>query len=988
VTSSVQRLTSTQIALLAVFTLSGFAGLIYESIWTQYLKLFLGHAAYAQTLVLAIFMGGMAIGALAVGRWSGRIRRLLLAYAVVELAVGILGLLFHPVFQWFMDWSFEHAIPAVAPWGGVQLFKWFGGALLILPGSVLMGATFPLISGGLVRQAPHRSGELLALLYFTNCLGAAIGVLVSGFVLIKAVGLPGTLLTAGLLNIVLALLVWLLRKTESEPGGAAQHPAARVSDRTARWLAAAAFATGLISFLYEVAWIRMLSLVLGSSTHSFELMLAAFIFGLALGGLWVRRRIDRLLDPMRFLSCVLLLMGALATLTIAGYHYAFDVVAWAVRAFSRTDSGYAGFTVVAQFVAGALMVPVTFLAGMTLPLITRLLMASGAGERAIGTVYALNTLGSIIGVVSAIHLLIPSVGVKGTILVGAALHLLVGTSGLRFSRPVNTKLATRLLAGVSIATVVFVALWIQPDPRRMVSAVYRSGDTEAPSGMDVMLIRDGKTATVSLLRYGGLITIQTNGKPDATIEMGDARPSPDEITQTLAGALPVILHPAPRNVAVIGIGSGLTSHVILASPEVQALTSIEIEPFIVDAARQAFLPRVSRLFEDKRSRIVVDDAKTFFASARQQFDVIVSEPSNPWVSGVSTLFSDEFYRRLTEYLAPDGMLVQWLQIYETDLSVVFSILKALSPHFNDYQIYNIDDTNILIVARRHGTVPDPNPDVLQGADLQRELQRVGIVGVEDLLSRRIGDKALLDPFVRGYPVPVNSDFFPYVDQNAERFRFTKRDAFKLPELTLLSVPFLQLALPEWSQHPLEQAPDFSRGQRETLANRARLIASSVRENRFDLLPGSIAGLTTALDLPAEACRDRGAVDAWEVAVTDLSKRTTPFLPYEDLAPIWDKILCSPCYLALPGDRGLWANFLHAVAMRDRAAIANLGRRLLERKTGGTRLGYLLTATSAALYGLDHRQEAAQLIEKYGARLPSGGEYDLALGILAAAGAAG
>src|SRR6476660_9752701 len=122
-------------ALFAIFAASGFAGLIYESIWTQYLKLFLGHAAYAQTLVLAIFMGGMAIGALAVGRWSRQIRRLLLAYAVVELAIGILGLLFHTVFQWFMDWSFAHAIPAVAPWGGVQLFKWLGGGLLILPGS-------------------------------------------------------------------------------------------------------------------------------------------------------------------------------------------------------------------------------------------------------------------------------------------------------------------------------------------------------------------------------------------------------------------------------------------------------------------------------------------------------------------------------------------------------------------------------------------------------------------------------------------------------------------------------------------------------------------------------------------------------------------------------------------------------------------------------------------------------------------------------------
>ncbi len=234
---------------------------------------------------------------------------------------------------------------------------------------------------------------------FTNCLGAAIGVLVSGFFLIDRVGLPGTLLTAGLLNILLAIVVWFLAKTNH--GRAIRRPSLasrrrRVGASTGSL--AAAFVTGLVAFLYEMAWIRMLSLVLGSSTHSFELMLAAFIFGLAMGGLWIRRRIDHLADPMRFLAHVLLVMGALAALTIAGYHYTFDVIAWAMLAFSRTEPGYVGFTLVAQSVAIALMVPVTFCAGMTLPLITRLLMARGAGERAIGAVYALNTVGAIVGV--------------------------------------------------------------------------------------------------------------------------------------------------------------------------------------------------------------------------------------------------------------------------------------------------------------------------------------------------------------------------------------------------------------------------------------------------------------------------------------------------------------------------------------------------------------------------------------------------------------
>ena len=968
--------------------LSGFTGLIYESIWSHYLKLFLGHAAYAQTLVLAIFMGGMAIGAWAVSRNTLRIRRLLLAYAVVELVIGVLGLSFHTIFQSFLDWSFLSVIPSLGSASGVQAFKWTAGAMLILPQSILLGATFPLISGGLVRSAPRRPGELLALLYFTNCLGATIGVLVSGFFLIGRVGLPGTLLTAGLLNILLAMVVWFLAKGEPLAADAPSQYS-RTDDERQRfyWLSAAAFVTGLVAFLYEMAWIRMLSLVLGSSTHSFELMLAAFIFGLAMGGLWIRRRIDHLADPMRFLTQVLLIMGSLAALTIAGYHYSFDVIAWAMHAFSRTEPGYVGFTLVAQSVAIALMVPVTFCAGMTLPLITRLLMVRGAGERAIGVVYALNTVGAIVGVVVAIHLLMPTVGLKGTILAGAVVHLLLAITGLRVTRPGHASIPTRVLVGTSVATVALVAIAIHPDPKRMLSTVYRTGFAEAPKDMELMYLRDGKTATVSLVRIGGSISIQTNGKPDAAIRMGDGPPSGDEMTMIMLGALPLSMHPAPRTVANIGIGSGLTSHVLLTTDAVESLTSIEIEPFIVDAARQAYLPRVSRLFEDPRSRIVIDDAKTFFAGAGRQFDVIVSEPSNPWVSGVATLFSDEFYRQVVRYLAPDGMFVQWLQIYETDLSVVMSILKALSPHFYDYHVYNVDDTDMLVIAQRGKAVPDPDPAVLTSRDLQPELRRAGIMGIEDLISRRIGNKALLGPFVSMYPVPVNSDYFPYVDQNAARFRYLHRDALQLPGLTMLPVPFVQLALPEWGPRPLEPAPEFGqgRGRREMLANRAELIATSVAENEFSLLPDETNSLIATLDMPVASCRIGGLGRGWEAAVTNLSSRTTAMLPYSELAPLWNRILSSPCYRGATAEQALWPNFLHAVAERDRARIAELGRLLLNRPgSEPARLGYILTATAAALLGSGQPENAAQLVREWRPRLPTRSEYDLALGILAVA----
>src|ERR1700720_3096862 len=418
--------------LLGVFVVSGFTGLIYESIWSHYLKLFLGHAAYAQTLVLAIFMGGMALGSWAVAHHSIRIRQLLLGYVIVEGLIGICGLFFHQTFVTASNFSFAAIIPALPTAFLIHAYKWSLAALLILPQSVLLGMTFPLISGGLIRRWPARPGETLATLYFTNSLGAAIGVLISGFVLINAVGLPGTILTAGLLNISLALVIWAIVRGQREPASAPQAGSGPFpgTDKLTRWFTVAAFLSGAASFMYELGWIRMLSLVLGSLTHSFELMLSAFIFGLAFGGLYVRRRIGKIPDPLAYVAYVLIAMGVLAALTLPAYNLMYDFMAWSLGTFTHTPGGYVAFNVLSQLIAALIMIPATFCAGMTLPLLTHELMRRGTGERAIGTIYSANTLGAIVGVLLTIHVLMPLIGVKGVILGGAGIHMALGLSRL------------------------------------------------------------------------------------------------------------------------------------------------------------------------------------------------------------------------------------------------------------------------------------------------------------------------------------------------------------------------------------------------------------------------------------------------------------------------------------------------------------------------------------------------------------------------------
>src|SRR2546427_9698907 len=200
-----------------LFTISGFAGLVYESIWSHYLKLFLGHAAYAQTLVLALFMGGMAIGSWLCSRRSARWKNLLRGYALAEGMTGLLALAFHPVFVASTEAAYESILPALGGDVPAVLFKWTLAGLMILPQSVLLGITFPFMSAGLIRRYPAAPGESLAMLYFTNSLGAAVGVLASGFFMIEALGLPGTVQSAGALNIALAAAVWLLARGTEDP---------------------------------------------------------------------------------------------------------------------------------------------------------------------------------------------------------------------------------------------------------------------------------------------------------------------------------------------------------------------------------------------------------------------------------------------------------------------------------------------------------------------------------------------------------------------------------------------------------------------------------------------------------------------------------------------------------------------------------------------------------------------------------------------------
>lgn len=922
-----------------LFALSGFAGLVYESIWSHYMKLFLGHAAYAQSLVLAIFMGGMAIGSWLCSRYSFRCKNLLMGYAVVEGVIGLFALVFHTVFDEIVLISYTTIIPYLGTPLAATAYKWGLSALLILPQSVLLGMPFPLMSAGILRIFPQKPGKTLSLLYFYNSIGAAIGGLVSGFLLVSLVGLPGTIRIAGVVNIALAAVVFQLAREGMGSGIGHLPEQSREESGGTGWyrlFLAVSLLTGAASFIYEIGWIRMLSLVLGGSTHAFELMLSAFILGLALGGLWIQGRIDRIASPVRYLVLVQVFMGLLALSTLPLYGNTFELMRWILKIVGRTETGYAIFNLSSYSIALLVMLPTTFCAGMTLPLITFILMRRGHGERSIGAVYAANTVGAIAGILFAIHLGMPHLGLKGLITFGAGLDIALGlvlfwsTSATRGSLRAPA-LTTAACACAVAATLIFVKL----DPYKMASGVYRHGSLLSPENNQLIYHKDGKTATVTLaLLNNEVMNIRTNGKVDAGIAIDpNGEAAMDEVTMILAAAIPMSLHPEARTAANIGMGSGLTTHTLLGNPRMDRVDTVEIEEGMVEAARN-FGPRVELAYEDPRSRIFIDDAKTFFSVHNQKYDLIISEPSNPWVSGVAGLFSEEFYRLIDRHLTENGLFVQWMQLYEIDLNLVASVLKAVSASFTDFVVYSANSTNLLIIARNGGAVTEPDSGLFRMPEIADALKRINVESVQDIEVRKIGYKRSLDKLLATFPIHANSDYYPVLDQNAARARFIKAEALDLESLSHEALPALEMlsgrALPKEDTR-ITPSPFFSKTETVHTATGLRdyFLHGSFGPNHADIpedIRRNAVQLRRIFHEPGSVPEEGSRMES----LFGTAVRMTSYLKPHELDAVWRSLESGGGARLLSPQERAWVSFFKAVGRRDGAAMAGAAQGLLEK----------------------------------------------------------
>lgn len=674
---------------LLLFTASGIAGLIYEVVWSRQLTLIFGATTLAVSTVLTTFMFGLGLGSFLAGRRMDRGANPLRIYAALEAGVGVYAIAF-PGVIWLVETLHARVFGVLYASSLPLALTRFGLAFLaLLPATLLMGGTVPAMGKALVRD----EGELgagAANFYSWNTLGAALGSGLGGFLLIPAVGLRWSTLAAAAINFGVAAVAWRLAAsaTPAERPRETIHPpiqrspaAKKLAPTDSRWLLACYGISGFAALAFEVILTRVLILVYGSSVYAFAVVLTGFLLGIGLGSLLSLRRIDRVAD----LGGAVGLLQAIIGVSMLATSPLYDRLPALVFGIYRATGGAWGGLTLLEFLVtvGLLLVP-TAAMGAMFPVASRIagIRWAGAG-RAVADAYSVNTAGAILGAFAGGYLLIPAVGLQRGMLALVLLNLLL--AAILLWRSSALTVATRRAAAVILVATPVLGLALLPgwDARLLNSGVYvYAPDYERLSGggrladglqrLRLLYYREGVTATVSVFQ-GQYLFMRVNGKTDA----GD---SPDNLTQRLLAHAPLLLHPDPKDVLVIGLGSGVTLGSALRHPISRADT-VEISPEVVEASR-LFEQANGHALADPRSHLLVLDGRTWLTAGPRSYDVIISEPSNPWQTGNSNLFTREHFRAARARLNPGGILCQWLPYYrmpEADFRAATRTFQEIFP---------------------------------------------------------------------------------------------------------------------------------------------------------------------------------------------------------------------------------------------------------------------------------------------------------------------
>jgi spermidine synthase len=737
------------------FLMSGAAGLVYEVLWMRLLVLTLGTTTAAVSTILAAFMAGLALGGYVAGRLIDRRGHPLVVYGVLESLVGIYALAV-PVLLGAVAASSSRLLdPSAMSAPTLGLVRFGLSILVLLVPTTLMGATLPILTR-FVTASIEGAGVSVGRLYGANTLGAAVGAALAGFYFLPHLGIQRTTVVAGAASIGLGLLVFAVYA--SARGATRAHPAAIRGPQTAAapvvlgraqvpLVLGALALSGVAAMVYEVAWTRALVLVVGGTVYAFSVMLVTFLLGLAAGSLLSSFVMGRVrVESLALMGLLQGLTGGAALLTVhllGELPYPF---AMTVKGFYWSSSLL--FMLYLAICFAVMFLPTLFLGAFFPPGVRVLAGSLERLGRWVGNAYAVNTVGAIVGVLLAGFVLIPSVGIERTLVGAVALNLalavaLIGASSV--GRPAKVLLgAVPLLLGG----------WLYAAPPRWdplittggayLKALDFRGHTRTQfhrwltADRTLLYYRTGAATTVTVVRQSsGNVYLANNGKVDASSH-GDMP------TQVLLGQLPLLLHPRPESVVVVGLGSGTTAGSVLLHP-VRRVVVVELEGAVLQAAR--FFDDVnSQPLDDPRLKAVTEDGRNYLLRDRERLDVIISEPPNPWVAGVSSLFTKDFFELGRGRLASGGIFCQWLSLDGLSLDDVRSVLKTFHVVFPHVLVFAIAGGSDLVLLGSLERLTLDVPALRERARERRiaaDLARVGIPDVYHLLGLlRFGDVEL------------------------------------------------------------------------------------------------------------------------------------------------------------------------------------------------------------------------------------------------------
>ncbi|HXI25723.1 MAG TPA: fused MFS/spermidine synthase [Pyrinomonadaceae bacterium] len=775
------------------FTLSGAAGLIYEVLWMRMLGLVFGATTVAISVVLTAFMGGLALGSAIGGKVAGRLGNALRAYGVIEIAIGFCAICLPLIFR-FADALDATVWRTIHP-GGLLfgLFRFVTVSAVLLIPTMLMGATLPIIISA-VRQFGDSRAVTISRLYGLNLLGAIVGTIIAAFFFLPAFGIRLTIWIAAATNIGVGIAVLLSDRWSHSHGHSTNRQSLQADiaqaevlviaeNRRAFWFICA-FCSGLVTIGMQIIWSRLLAMIIGSSTYAFALVLALFLLGLALGA-WIvsltvtsdSNRPRRVVFLVQLFTVVALFMSLKITNAVpemlVSIGFRFGINSWA---------GLLALQALAAMIL--ILVPATLM-GMIMPIVLTWAAQSPAPDssvaKTVGQAYALNTLGAIAGALVTTFVLVPMASSKFAAFCMAAISLGVAAVACQRGGSEWDRTLVRSLSVGAAAVLMIAMLFVWPrlnlselsvgayDSYIRVLAKARGGaptdrQSNRPDDHRLLMYAEGRTATVSVRRDWGITSVAINGRTNAS----DADDMP---TQVMLGQLGVLTAPRLDNGLIVGFATGVTAGSVLQSP-IKSLEGVEIEPAAI--ASSSFFEHVNnRPLQDLRLRMIVDDARTYLRVNPTQYDLIVSEPSHPWVPGVANLFTREFFALGRERLRDDGIFVQWLQIYQLSTENLRSVLATFHQVFPHAAVFRIEGSakgkDLILIGSRQPIRLDLISDRMKDERVAADLKRVGLANSTDVMAWFVCDESKLGPAVAG--AVINADDNMHVETVAPREAF-------------------------------------------------------------------------------------------------------------------------------------------------------------------------------------------------------------------------